>query len=81
MAADVLANNKCDGAILVVTGVEKDGTKSERTYNVKNGKLVLAKANDKQVPNLPKVEISPLPEGLDDDSNSIEVAVSEAKVK
>ena len=80
--ADVLADNKCEGAKLIVKGVEKDGTKSERTYNVVKGKLVLDKKSqkDKQAPAaLPAVEIAPLPEGLADDSNSIEVAVSEAK--
>ena len=76
---DILANNKCEGAILNVKGVEKDGTISERTYKVVNGKLVLDSSKDKQVPNLLDVEISPLPEGLSDDSNLIEVSVSEGK--
>ena len=73
---DILAGNKCEGAILNVKGVEKDGTISERTYKVVNGKLVLKSSKDKQVPNLPDVEIPHLPEGLSNDSNSIEVAVS-----
>ncbi|MBR4330468.1 MAG: hypothetical protein IKP71_11540, partial [Candidatus Riflebacteria bacterium] len=74
---DVLADNKCEGAVLNVKGVEKDGTISERTYKVVNGKLVLDSSKDKQVPNLPDVEIPSLPEGLSNDSNSIDVAVSE----
>ena len=80
--ADVLANNKCEGAKLIVKGVEKDGTKSERTYNVVNGKLVLdtKSQKDKQAPtNLPKVDIAPLPDGLEDNSKSIGTAVSDAK--
>ncbi len=79
---DVLANNKCEGAKLIVKGVEKDGTKSERTYNVVNGKLVLdtKSQKDKQAPtNLPKVDIAPLPDGLEDNSKSIGTAVSDAK--
>lgn len=78
---DVLANNKCEGAKLVVTGVEKDGTKSERTYNVVKGKLVLdtKSQKDKQAPaSLPDVQIANIPNELSD-SNSIETAVSEAK--
>ena len=77
--ADVLANNKCEGAKLIVKGVEKDGTKSERTYNVVNGKLVLdtKSQKDKQVPeSLPTVDIK-VPTEIAD-SNSVEVAVSEA---
>ena len=78
---DFFENNKFEGALLEVTGVEKDDLKttSVRNYKVVNGKLVLVSSDDKKVPNLPDVEISPLPEGLEDDSNSIEVAVSEAK--
>lgn len=40
----------CEGAVVEVTGVEKDGRKSERTYNVVNGKLVLITSRDKQLP-------------------------------
>lgn len=77
--ADILADNKCEGAILKVTGVEKDGTKSERTYNVVKGKLVLdtKSQKDKQAPeSLPTVDIK-VPTEIAD-SNSVEVAVSEA---
>ena len=77
---DILADNNCEGAILKVKGVEKDGTVSERTYEVENGKLVLVSSKDKLVPNLPDVVIPPLPEGLSNDSNSIEVAVSEGNL-
>ncbi len=76
---DILANNKCDGALLEVKGIEKDGTTSERTYKVVNGKLVLNSSKDKQAPaTLPQVNIAEIPEEISN-SNSIEVAVSEAK--
>ncbi len=77
--ADILADNKCEGAVLKVTGIEKDGTKSERTYNVVKGKLVLdtKSQKDKQAPeSLPTVDIK-IPTEIAD-SNSVEVAVSEA---
>ena len=76
---EVFINNKCEGAILDVKGVEKDGTISERTYKIVNGKLVLQKSDDKKTPGLPKVELSKFPEGLEANSNSIEIAVTEGK--
>ncbi len=73
---DIIADNKCDGAILEVTGVEKDGNKSVRTYNVVKGKLVLDKNSqkDKQAPvTIPEIEVK---EEIQD-SSSINEAFTE----
>lgn len=66
-------------AILDVNGVEKDSTKSVRKYKVQNGKLVLVSKNDKQTSiEVPKIVI---PEGLSDNSNTIEITVSETQAE
>ena len=73
---NIIADNKCDGAILEVTGVEKDGNKSVRTYNVVKGKLVLDKNSqkDKQAPvTIPEIEVK---EEIQD-SSSINEAFTE----
>ena len=71
---DIIADNKCEGAILEVKGVEKDGTKSERTYKVVNGKLVLSSSKDKQsTVDIPEIVI----EKEIEDTGSIDEAFTE----
>ena len=67
--ADVL--NNCDGALLDVTAVEKDGAISKRSYEVVNGKLVLQNKNDRI-----KVEV---PNDLPQSGSEIAKAAEDAK--
>ena len=50
----IVDQNNCEDAYFEFNATEKDGTKSSRTYKVKNKKLVLVSSNDKQVVTLPE---------------------------
>ncbi len=73
--ADVL--NNCDGALLDVTAVEKDGAISKRSYKVVDGKLELLKKNDRIEVTIPK----DLPQSGSDIAKAAENAKTSATAK
>ncbi|MBQ3644679.1 MAG: hypothetical protein II961_08795 [Candidatus Riflebacteria bacterium] len=68
---DIIADNKCEGALLTVKGVEKDNTITERTYKVVNGKLVRT--------DLPKVDINVPDEIKESNYESLDATFTKAK--
>jgi hypothetical protein len=68
---DIIADNKCEGALLTVKGVEKDNTLTERTYKVVNGKLVRT--------DLPKVDINVPDEIKESNYESLDTTFTNAK--